>query len=123
MTIKYRGFNTIDQHKKFRLTGVELIKRDLLNHFSIRKGEKLMNPDFGSIVWNTLFEPLTDELRKALLADVKSVVSYDPRIQVNEVLLDDYEQGIQIQVSLTYLPDATTHTIDFFLNKQTGMGS
>lgn len=120
MAIKYRGFNTIDQSKKFRLTGIELIKRDLLNHFSIRKGEKLMNPNFGSIVWNTLFEPLTDDVKKAVLDDVKQVVSYDPRIQVNEVLLDDYDYGLQIQVSLNYLPDSTTHTINFFLNKQSG---
>ncbi len=120
MAIKYRGFNTVDQHKKFRLTGIELIKRDLLNHFSIRKGEKLMNPNFGSIVWNTLFEPLTEELKKAILDDVKKVVSYDPRINVNEVLLDDYDYGLQIQVSLNYLPDSTTHTIEFFLNKQDG---
>lgn len=120
MAIKYRGFNTINQSKKFRLTGIELIKRDLLNHFSIRKGEKLMNPNFGSIVWNTLFEPLTDDVKKAILDDVKQVVSYDPRIQVNEVLLDDYDYGLQIQVSLNYLPDSTTHTIDFFLNKQSG---
>jgi len=120
MAIKYRGFNTIDQSKKFRLTGIELIKRDLLNHFSIRKGEKLMNPNFGSIIWNTLFEPLTEELKKAILDDVKKVVSYDPRIHVNEVLLDDYDYGLQIQVSLNYLPDSTTHTIDFFLNKQNG---
>ena len=118
MAIKYRGFNTINQSKKFRLTGLELIKRDLLNHFSIRKGEKLMNPDFGTIVWNTLFEPLTAELKKTVLDDVKKVVSYDPRIAVNQVLLDDFEHGLQIQVTLTYLPDATTHTIDFFLNKQ-----
>lgn len=120
MAIKYRGFNTIGQNKKFRLTGLELIKRDLLNHFSIRKGEKLMNPNFGSIVWNTLFEPITNELKKAILEDVRKVVSYDPRINVNEVLLDDYDYGIQIQVTLTYLPDSTTHTIDFFLNKETG---
>jgi phage baseplate assembly protein W len=117
---KYRGFNTIDQSKKFRLAGLDLIKRDLLNHFSIRKGEKLMNPDFGSIVWNTLFEPMTTEIKKAILEDVKKVVSYDPRIQVNEVLLDDYDYGLQIQVSLNYLPDSTTHTIEFFLNKQSG---
>ena len=66
MAIRYKGFSTIDQTKKFRLTDFELVKQDLLNHFSIRKGEKLMNPNFGSIIWNMLFEPLT--------ADVKSTI-------------------------------------------------
>jgi phage baseplate assembly protein W len=54
----YRGLSTLGQNKKFRLTDIELVKRDLLNHFQIRKGEKLMNPNFGSIIWNMLFEPL-----------------------------------------------------------------
>ena len=61
---KFRGFNTVNQVKKFRLTDLDLVKRDLLNHFQIRKGEKLMNPAFGSIIWNMLFEPLTDETKK-----------------------------------------------------------
>ena len=42
--------STINQVKKFRLTDAELIKRDLLNHFAIRKGEKLENPNFGTII-------------------------------------------------------------------------
>jgi hypothetical protein len=37
--LTYRGFNTIGQTKKFRLTDLDLVKRDLLNHFQIRKGE------------------------------------------------------------------------------------
>ena len=55
MATRYKGFSTIDQTKKFRLTDIDLVKRDLLNHFSIRKGEKLMTPNFGSIIWNMLF--------------------------------------------------------------------
>jgi len=55
MATRYRGFSTINQIKKFRLTDVELVKRDLINHFSIKKGQKLMNPDFGSIIWNMLY--------------------------------------------------------------------
>ena len=47
----YRGYNTVDnQTTKTRLEDEELIKRDLINHFNIRKGEKLMRPDFGTII-------------------------------------------------------------------------
>lgn len=119
MALTYRGFNTIDQYKKFRLSNLDLIKRDLLNHFQIRKGEKLMNPDFGSIIWNTLFEPLNEETKRVVLDDVKKVVGYDPRISVNEVVIDDRDYGLQIQISLTYLPDSTMTSIDMFLNKET----
>ena len=103
----YKGFSTIDQNKKFRLTDLDLIKRDLLNHFYIRKGEKLMQPKFGSIVWNMLFEPLTEEVKKAILDDVTDVVSYDPRLRVDEVIIQQLEYGLQLQIGLTYLPGNT----------------
>lgn len=103
----YKGFSTIGQSKKFRLTDLDLIKRDLLNHFHIRKGEKLMQPKFGSIVWNMLFEPLTEEVKKAILDDVTEVVSYDPRLRVDEVIIQQLDYGLQLQIGLTYLPGNT----------------
>jgi phage baseplate assembly protein W len=75
MTIRYRGFSTVNQVKKFRLTDFELVKQDLINHFSIRKGEKLMNPNFGSIIWNMLYEPLTADVKSVLVEDVKKIVA------------------------------------------------
>ena len=53
MAITYKGFSTNNRSKKFRVTDFELVKQDLINHFNIRKGEKLMNPNFGTIIWNT----------------------------------------------------------------------
>lgn len=102
---RYNGFSTIDQTKKFRLTDLELIKRDLLNHFAIRKGEKLMNPNFGSIIWNILFEPLTADVKALIVEDIQRVSSYDPRVRVDNVLVDELDTGLQIQLDLTFLPD------------------
>jgi len=104
MTIRYKGFNTINQQKKFKLVDIDLVKRDLLNHFAIRKGEKLMNPNFGSLIWNMLYEPMTTEVQNAIVEDVKRVVSYDPRLRVDNVIIDTYDKGIQLQIDLTFLP-------------------
>lgn len=104
MANKYRGFSTIDQVKKFRLTDLELVKRDLLNHFAIRKGEKLMQPNFGSIIWNMLYEPLTPDVQALITADIKRIVDYDPRLNVDGVLVNELDNGLQIQIDLTYLP-------------------
>ena len=104
MPIRYRGFSTIDQTKKFRLNDLELVKRDLLNHFAIRKGEKLMDPNFGSIIWNMLFEPLTADVKATIVADIKRIITYDPRLQVDGVLIDELDHGLQVQIDLTFLP-------------------
>jgi len=99
----YRGFSTVGRNKKFRLTDLELIKQDLINHFHIRKGEKLMNPKFGTVIWNLIHEPLTEELKSVIIEDVNNVVNYDPRISVDNVVITEYEQGIQIEIELRYL--------------------
>ena len=99
----YRGYNTVDNNTtKVRIEDSELIKRDLLNHFNIRKGEKLMRPDFGSIIWDALFEPMTEDLRDAIVEDVVDIVNYDPRIIADKVLVDEYQNGILIELQIRY---------------------
>jgi len=118
MVIRYKGFSTIDQFKKFRLTDAELIKRDLLNHFAIRKGEKLMNPNFGSIIWNILFEPLTADVKALIVEDIQRVVSYDPRVRVDNVLVDQLDVGLQVQIELTFLPDNYSDVLALQFNRE-----
>ena len=103
MVTFYRGFSTVDRTKKFRITDQELVKRDLLNHFSIRKGEKLMNPNFGTIIWNVIYDPLTEELKSAIIADVNTIINYDPRITVDNVNIIEYENGIMLEISIRYV--------------------
>ena len=99
----YRGFSTIGQNKKFRLTDFDLVKRDVLNHFYIRKGEKLMNPGFGTIIWNVIHEPFTEELKSLITADIKAIAGYDPRVSFDNIVVTEYDQGIQILLDLRYL--------------------
>lgn len=100
----YRGFNTIDRDfGPYKLRDQALILRDLLNHFAIRKGEKLHNPNFGSIIWNTLFEPLTAAIKEDIRKDVERIVGYDPRIrQLNRVVVTEYESGLRLDVEITF---------------------
>jgi phage baseplate assembly protein W len=103
MANMYRGFSTVGRNKKFRLTDFELVKQDLVNHFNIRKGEKLMNPDFGTIIWNVLYEPLTSDLKSVIISDINSIARFDPRLSIDNVIVTEYERGIQIELELRYL--------------------
>jgi phage baseplate assembly protein W len=105
MATFYKGFSTHNRYKKFRVTNLELVKQNIFNHFNIRKGEKLMQPNFGSLIWNMLFEPLTEETRQMIVSDVQTVVSYDPRVRVQNVAVTQFEYGIQLVVELSYLTD------------------
>lgn len=103
MATMYRGFSTVNRRKKFRLTDLELVKQDLINHFQIAKGEKLMQPNFGTVIWNLLFEPMTEDLKAVIIADVTQVAAYDPRVSIDNVIVTDFEHGIQIELELRYL--------------------
>jgi phage baseplate assembly protein W len=103
MTIIYKGFGTVDRNSNFRLTDFELVKQDLLNHFNIRKGEKLMNPNFGTLIWNVIHDPLTEELKGVILDDIKTIINSDPRIAVDNVTITEFISGKQIALDLRYV--------------------
>jgi len=117
MANMYKGFSTIGKTKNYRLTDFELVRRDILNHFYIRKGEKLENPDFGTIIWDILFEQFTEEVKTLIAKDVETIVNYDPRIVVNEIAVDSTEQGIRIQADVTYIPFNINERMTFDFDK------
>ena len=121
MTVRYKGFSTINRYKKFKIEDLDLVKQDLINNFNIRKGEKLMQPNFGSLIWNMLYEPLTEEVKAAIIADVQKIVNYDPRLNVTNVLIDELDYGIQIQIDLVFLPGnyADVLKLNFDVNSKT----
>lgn len=101
----YKGFSTVNTTtENYALYDFELIKQDIINHFHIRQGERLMQPTFGTIIWDLLFEPLTDQVRYLITENVSAIINYDPRVSTDKVMVTPYESGIQIQCTLTYRP-------------------
>ena len=102
----YKGFSTINNNfGSSKLTDTDLIKRDLLNHFAIRKGEKLMNGDFGTSVRDLIMDPLTDDTKALLIQEVNAVIENDPRVRSEGITLDEYENGLQVEMHLRYVTD------------------
>tara|TARA_B110000503_G_scaffold129783_1_gene202388 strand:- start:39382 stop:39828 length:447 start_codon:yes stop_codon:yes gene_type:complete len=117
----YRGISTVNPDATdWVLYDIALIKQDLINHFHIRQGEKLSNPEFGTIIWDILFEPLTDSLKNAVVANVSRVINYDPRVNVDNIIVDSYESGLQIECTLTYLPYNITETMRMKFDEDAG---
>ena len=118
----YRGFSTVNpESTTFQLFDLALIKQDLINHFNIRQGEKLSDPTFGCIIWDALFEPLTVELRDAITANVTNIVNFDPRTAATDVKVNEYEHGIQIECTLTYLQYNISENLQLKFDKEIGI--
>jgi phage baseplate assembly protein W len=99
----YNGFSTVNRSKHFRITDFELVKQDLTNHFNIRKGEKLMNPDVGTVIWDMIFEPLDETSKATIVQDVNRIIASDPRVAAENVIVTQYDRGIQIEIVLRYI--------------------
>ena len=90
----FRGHSSVGRDfADSKLYDIELVKQDILNHFNILKGEKLENPNFGTNIWLYLMDPLDDETRNAVIEDVEEIVAYDPRVEMDSIEVDDYEQA------------------------------
>jgi phage baseplate assembly protein W len=115
--ITYRGISTKVSKKKFTLTDFELAKQDLINYFGIRRGQKLMNPTFGTIVWDMLFEPLDEATQEIITQDITKIVNYDPRLRVGQIAVTQEDTGFLIQLTLSYVPTDQTATISLNFNR------
>ena len=85
------------------MSDTELVKRDILNHFQTRRGERLHNPEYGSIIWELTFEAMTDDLREAILADAQRIIADEPRVRVTDITIDEFRYGFQIEMNLYFI--------------------
>tara|TARA_B000000609_G_C23967940_1_gene237677 strand:+ start:52 stop:483 length:432 start_codon:yes stop_codon:yes gene_type:complete len=118
----YRGFSTINpENSSFQLFDIGLIKQDLINHFQIRQGEKLSDPTFGCIIWDAMYEPLTPILRDAITRNVTNIVNYDPRVRASGVNVSEFESGLQVECTLTYLDYNISEQLRIQFDKDIGI--
>jgi len=78
----YKGFSSFEfqTNKTFKLTDVEIVKMDLLNHIFTRRGERVMMSTFGTQIPDMVFEPLDDETVDVVNEELQAVFHYDPRV-------------------------------------------
>jgi phage baseplate assembly protein W len=118
ITHTYKGFNSKDPNNNFKIYDIDLVKQDIINHFYIRKGEKLENPDFGTIIWDMIFEQFTEENKSLIARDVETIINYDPRIVVQDVSVDSTEQGIRIEAAVVYIPFNVNERMTFDFDRE-----
>ena len=111
------GYSTINQNKKFTLTDYELVKRDLLNAFSIRQGELPGRPQYGTLIWNYLFENQTIQTEEAIIAEIRRVASGDPRLNIQQINLFPQENGILVELELLVVPSTNAEMLNIFFNQ------
>lgn len=115
----FRGFSSFERiNPKTEITDIELIKRDLLNHFHTIKGERVMRPTFGSIIWDMLFEPFDELTREAIISDVQNIIAQEPRVELQNLNVFETDQGLRIDVEVLYVPFNVFGTFDIEFDRR-----
>lgn len=106
------GFNTVGQpNPPYSLTNLELVKRDILNHFATPIGSRVMLPDFGSNIYSYLFDPFDEYTKNAIIEDAVRVVQSDPRVELVSIDVNQQDQALNIALVLLFVPESITDSL------------
>jgi phage baseplate assembly protein W len=118
----YKGFSTVSgDNKTSSLYDFDLVKQDIINHFNTRKGERLMNPGYGSVIWDLLMEPLTEDTRQLLSDDITAICNSDPRVTVTQMDLTEYDQGYLLELTLTLVATDQSSNLKLTFDQNIGL--
>jgi phage baseplate assembly protein W len=78
------------------------IKSNLINLLLTNKGERIMNPQFGSDLGKVLFEGITDNTKEIIRRLINTNVSlFVPEVQLDEILIEEAPQYNNNSISVT----------------------
>jgi phage baseplate assembly protein W len=102
--ITYRGFSTVSasSQKKFRLVDHALVKQDLLNALMTKPGSRVMQPTFGCVVWNKLFDNITPADATIIADDIQALIANDPRLNILNIDVTQVVNTLTITITLQY---------------------
>ena len=116
MAVLFKGYSS--KAKVRKLQDIDLAKQDLINHFNTKKGERIMDPTFGSVIWSLLFEPFNEVTENAVEQDCINIVSQDPRWQLKSVSSYSNQNAISVKMTLTYNPTDQKDVLELNFDQQ-----
>ncbi len=113
------GFSTDNKQKPpYTLTDLDLVKQDLLNHFLTRKGERVMRPNFGSIIHDILMEPFDNLTKQDIEDECKEIVENDPRVDLLATNIENTDHLLKVELYLQYKVDQSKDVLEMRLERE-----
>ena len=97
------------------------IKQAIVSLLLTNKGERLMNPKYGSDIRSYLFEPLDYGTAAQIKANIRSTIDrFEPRISISDLKCLPNFNDNGFDVEMTYIirgSDEPPVTVDIFLER------
>lgn len=101
----YIGFSTVGRTRPpYTMTDIELVKQDIMNTFQTRRGERVMRPNYGTIIYDLLMDPMDEITEEAVVEDVRNILRGEPRVEIVDIELRVMEEVLRIDVVLNFAP-------------------
>ena len=118
----YKGFGTNnDTSLTNKIYDFDLIQQDILNMFQTKKGERVMSPEFGTVIWSLIYEPFTDDVKQLISDDITRILNYDPRVTPTQINITEAEYGMIIEATLHYNQQNVSQQMRIAFDKELGI--
>ena len=96
--------------KGFGANGLELVRQDLMNHIFTSPGGVPGLPTFGTSIPHLVGKRITQETIETVRRDLKTVVDYDPRVRLLELIVAPLtdKNTLAAKVSFVYIETGET---------------
>jgi phage baseplate assembly protein W len=106
------GFNTVGQpNPPYNLNNIELVKRDIENTFATPLGSRVMLPNYGTRIYEMLFDPFDEYTKNAIIADAINVIQGEPRVELVSIDVHQEDQALNIIMVLLFKPESITDNL------------
>lgn len=123
-TVRYIGFSTaaFEETGSFQITDIDVIRTDILNHIFTSLGERVNQPEFGTLIPDLPFEFIDDELLDTIKEELRRVFDYDPRVELRRIqLVPDYDSNtVTVYTDVNYIELNVDGNLNF--NIELGQG-
>jgi len=80
-----------------------------------------MNPTFGTIIWDVIFDPFTDDVKEAIANDVTAICNADPRVVPILLDINEQEYGMLLEITLKAVGTDQTANMKLAFDKKLGL--
>jgi phage baseplate assembly protein W len=122
---KKRGYIYRDIDFKFVLSegsydfktfdNINAVRNGIKNIFTWRRGERIILPDFGNILYLYIYEPMTADVLNDIQREVRDMINrWEPRVVIDSVNIVPFPDQNEIQIQVSYsIPTLSNEIINF----------